>query len=181
MKKNNLEYIDAIKELAQRYSIELKETELTPKEAEKEAKKDILRNIYKQAGVYYSKQLEGTAKEYALSRFKEDTLGIFKIGYASTQWHGLFDYLTKECGYKPEQLEKSELFRKNKNGEYYDFFRDRLMFPIFDHLGNIIAFSGRDLSLKDDVPKYINSSETDLYKKKEVLYGMNFARVARLT
>ena len=178
MKKNNMEYIEAIRELAKRYGVDLNETKLSPKEVEKEGKKEVLRNIYKQAGIYYSKQLNGTAKEYALSRFNEDTLSIFKIGYASKQWHGLFDYLTKECGYKPEQLEKSELFRKNKNGEYFDFFRDRLIFPIFDLLGHIIAFSGRDLSMQDDVPKYLNSCETDLYKKKEVLYGMNFARAA---
>ncbi|MCL2434968.1 MAG: DNA primase [Lentimicrobiaceae bacterium] len=180
MKKYNRTFVEAIKQLASNYSITLEETKTEPKDVEKEKETELLKDVYKRTAQYYIGRLHGKASEYALSRFSEKTLQIFKIGYAPDEWQGLWNHLLNECRMPESLLIKSDLFRQNKNGGYYDFFRNRLMFPIFDRVGDVIAFSGRIMpsitQLTDESqPKYLNSSESILYKKKEVLFGLNFA------
>ena len=174
MDKYHDSFIEAIKRLAVFYYVTLEETKADPKEIENQKEIDTLKEVYKLAAHYYLKQLTGHAKEYALSRFSEKILQIFKIGYASNDWQGLWNYLKNECRLSESLLIKSDLFRQNKNGGYYDFFRDRLMFPIFDRTGDVIAFSGRYFAGESEA-KYLNSSENTLYHKKEVLFGLNFA------
>jgi len=174
MKKQNRDFVQAIRELAAQYAITLEETKQEPKDIEKEKEIATLKEIYKRAAQYYLSHLTGKANEYALSRFSEKIISIFKIGYAPDEWQGLWNYLKNECYITESLLIKSDLFRQNKSGGYYDFFRGRLMFPIFDRVGDIIAFSGRDTSGQSE-SKYLNSSETILYKKKETLFGLNFA------
>lgn len=173
MKKNNLTFVEAIKELADQCNITL-EMDNVPRDEKKESEMDVLKSIYKDAGAYYVANLKDNALKYATSRFNDKAIAQFQIGYAPDQWHGLWDYLQKLGKYSQQQLIQSELFRQNKNGGYYDFFRGRLMFPVFNRVGNIIAFSGRDMSGESEA-KYLNSSETLLYKKKSTLYGLNFA------
>lgn len=173
-KKYNKDFVEAIRHLASNYSITLEETKSEPKDAEKEKEIAALKEIYGRTAQYFIKNLNGKAKEYALSRFSDKIIPVFKIGYAPNEWQGLWNYLKKECKIAESLLIKSDLFRVNKTGGYYDFFRGRLMFPIFDRVGDIIAFSGRDTSGQSEA-KYLNSSETILYRKKETLFGLNFA------
>jgi len=174
MKKYNRSFVEAIRELAANYSITLEETKQEPKDVEKEKEITTFKEIYKRAAHYYTINLTDKHKEYALSRFSEKIISIFQIGYAPDEWQGLWNYLKNECKINESLLIKSDLFRQNKTGGYYDLFRGRLMFPIFNRMGEVIAFSGRDTSGLSDA-KYLNSSETLLYKKKETLLGLNFA------
>jgi DNA primase catalytic core len=172
--KYNCDFQEAIVKLASFYSITLEFTKSEPKDVEAEKEAATLKEIYKCAAAYFLSHLTGKANEYALSRFSDKILPVFKIGYAPDEWQGLWNYLKNERHIPESLLIKSDLFRQNKTGGYYDFFRGRLMFPIFDRVGDIIAFSGRDTSGQSE-SKYLNSSETILYKKKETLFGLNFA------
>lgn len=78
-------------------------------------------------------------------------------------------------GFSGSQLVQASLARQGQNGEYTSFFRKRIMFPIWDHIGNVVGFAGRALT-SDDMPKYLNISETPLYDKSKLLYGMHIAK-----
>ena len=115
------------------------------------------------------------ALQYALGRFDKDTLEHFRIGYAPNQANALYQHLRSK-GFLFDLLEECDLFRKRRDSFMGDFFRDRLIFPISNLTGNVIAFSGRALHLGADVPKYINSSGNPLiYTKGGTLFGLNFA------
>ncbi len=140
--------------------------------------------------IYYANHL---ANQYFVSSLKEKNLGrkareylekrkvipesieLFSIGYAPNLWEGLWNFFKKK-GLNSKVLENSGLLVKRKEKEgYYDRFRDRLIFPIFNLSGKIVGFGGRDLSGKDE-PKYLNSPETKIYQKCKILYGLNFSR-----
>jgi len=177
MKKYALTFLEAARKLAAKYSIHIEEfTPTKEQEAEEKLRKQLL-NIYEEAAVFYSLQLESNPKalEYARSRFDDETIDLFRIGFALDDFSALYRHL-RHKGYSMAVLEKSELFRQKKDGGNYDFFRNRLMFPIFDITGRVIAFSGRKMPDGDESsPKYINSSESIIYQKKNVLFGFNFA------
>ncbi|MFB6465780.1 DNA primase [Cytobacillus sp. Hz8] len=115
------------------------------------------------------------ALEYLLSRgFTLDSIDKFQIGYSLKSWDFIYKMLMKR-GYDPEILEKAGLIiKRERDGSYFDRFRDRIMFPIFDHNGDTIAFSGR--SLGADEPKYLNSPETPIFNKSKILYNFHQAR-----
>ena len=179
MKKKNMTFIEAVRELAAQYHITIEEEQLTPEQAQAEKEKESLRVIYEAAGSYFHQKLIASIQssdkigQYATGRFSEETIKNFKIGYADSEWQSLWNYM-KEKGFLEELLLKSDLFRES-NGRVYDFFRSRLVFPMFDRVGRIIGFSGRDLTGEKNVAKYQNSSETPIYHKGETLYGLNFA------
>lgn len=97
----------------------------------------------------------------------------FGLGYSPEEWDALYNHLRKK-GYDDEILLDSGLILKGKNGGYYDRFRGRIIFPIFDLRGNVIGFGGRVLD--NSTPKYMNSPETLVYNKRKNLYGLNFAK-----
>lgn len=115
------------------------------------------------------------ALEYLLNRgFTTQSIEKFEIGYALNSWDFIFKFLSKR-NYHPSILEKSGLvIKRERDGSYFDRFRDRIMFPIFDHKGNTIAFSGRTLGTEG--PKYLNSPETAIFNKSKVLYNFHLAR-----
>lgn len=115
------------------------------------------------------------ALEYLLSRgFTMESIEKFQIGYSLNSWDFDFKFLTKRH-FEAALLEKSGLIiKRERDGNYFDRFRDRIMFPIFDHKGNTIAFSGR--SLGADEPKYLNSPETAIFNKSKILYNFHLAR-----
>lgn len=117
------------------------------------------------------------AREYCRMRgLSEDTISHFSIGYAPNEWEGLKKHLLKE-GFNEEALLKAGLVTQHEETKrVYDRFRDRLMFPIYDHQERVIAFGGR--SLTDQMPKYLNSPETVVFKKSSVLYNRARARRA---
>lgn len=174
MKYKNLSYIEAIKYLAERANITIEETNETSKIRDN---KEIFYTINKEVGRYFFNNLQNTkneGKSYFMRRgISEATIRKFGLGYARDGWNNLRDYL-KSRGYNENMLEKAGLIIKSeKNRSYYDRFRNRVMFPVFDYKGRVIAFGGRVLD--DSKPKYLNSPETPVFNKGNNLYGLNFA------
>jgi DNA primase len=117
------------------------------------------------------------ALEYLLERgFTRESIDKFQIGYSLNSWDFVYKFLLKR-NFSPESMEKAGLLiRRERDGTYFDRFRDRIMFPIFDRNGSTIAFSGR--SLGADQPKYLNSPETAIFNKSKILYNYHLAKPA---
>lgn len=172
MNYDRLEFLDAVDELAKRVGMEIpRETNArTPQQ------QDDSRDQYSAldaATRFFQKQLEGNdkARAYLDGRGVDaDTRARFSIGYAPDGYSALKDALGKDER-RMKLLERVGLFSKNDRGHVYDKFRDRVMFPIFDRRGRVIAFGGRVMQ-KDDGPKYLNSPETALFHKGRELYGL---------
>ncbi len=178
----HLTYLEAIRFLAERAHVHIPETD----DPEEEAKQQLRASLYainEEAARFFYRQLThptqgSTAIQYLKKRQIDSGIAqAFGLGYAPNQWHALYDHL-KQQGYRDDVLLKSGLFRKNKRGELYDFFRHRLIFPIIDTMGRILAFGGRALS-DEDQPKYLNSPETLIYHKGDLLFAMNLARKSK--
>lgn len=179
MSYDNLSYPDAIRNLAVRYGIEIVE-EYSDRVFDKseDDKKELFRILNKYACDLFHENLikeinAGTSEvaQYLKKRkLSRDLVEEFKLGFAPDQWNMLKED-KRFSGQSEEILVEAGLRKKSEKGRIYDQFRNRLMFPIFDAMGNVAAFSGR--SLNDEVqPKYLNSPETPVYKKNEVLYGL---------
>lgn len=115
------------------------------------------------------------ALEYLLNRgFTRDSIDKFQVGYSLNSWDFIYKFLAKR-GFKPEWMEKAGLvIMRERDETFFDRFRDRIMFPIFDRFGKTIAFSGRTLGA--DKPKYLNSPETAIFNKSKILYNFHLAR-----
>lgn len=178
MKKEGLDFIEAVKTLAQRANIFINEPAVSHEFKEKVEKQKKYFQINKKAGRYFYDSLvqrSNLALNYLIKRgLTTKIIKNFGLGYASNSWVDLLNYLKKE-GYDENDLEECGLIieNKQKNG-YYDRFRNRIMFPIFDIKGNVVGFGGRVLD--DSLPKYLNSPETTFFNKGEILYGLNIAR-----
>ena len=179
MEIEHLSYPEAIRHLGGLYGVEIPETGYSGDNIQKE-EKDRVKDILKEAAKFYYKAFNDEnigkpARDYAAKRgLTKQTLDNFGIGYSPMNWSALYDHL-KQKGYKDEELLNSGIFAKSqKTNKPYDLFRGRLMFPIFDSFGTIIAFGGR--ALGDEKPKYINSPDSLVYNKQNHLYAMNFAR-----
>lgn len=179
MKFHNLAFPQAMEELARRAGIPLGERR---RRKDPEREEAFRRGIALNEAVcrfYHQSLLESpearTAREYLEKRgITKDTVSAFSLGYATRQWDSLLRFLQK----KPGALDLASslgLLIPRKDGEgAYDRFRDRLMFPIFNTMGQVLGFGGR--SLKEQEPKYMNSPESSLYHKGSVLYGLHGAQ-----
>ena len=170
MNYDRLEFLDAVDELAKRVGMEI------PKDAQKRDENDDSRDMYAAldaASKFFQRQLESSdkAKAYLDGRGVDAAIRAqFSIGFAPDGFSALKDALgTDERRIK--LLDKTGMLSKSDNGRVYDKFRDRVMFPIHDRRGRVIAFGGRVLQ-KDDGPKYLNSPETPLFHKGRELYGL---------
>ena len=177
MEIENLSYIDSVKFLADRARIQLPDGD-SPEEKEKALMKRRLIEINTEAARFFFSVLNSSkgekARWYLKNRnIKESTIRKFGIGYSGDSWNELFIHL-KEKGFEEEHILKSGLVLTNKSGKFYDRFRERIMFPIFDVRGNVIAFGGRVMD--STKPKYMNSPETAIYNKSRNLYALNFAK-----
>nr|WP_235603235.1 DNA primase [Thermoanaerobacter sp. YS13] len=173
----NLTFKEAIEFLADRVGITLEEIELTEKEYQKKKLIDEIYKINKLAAMYFYNKLFSEEGRQALVYIRkrgltEATIKKFGIGYSPPQGNGLLNFL-KEKGYTESFLVKAGLLSQ-KNNRYYDRFRNRMMFPIIDVKGNIIGFGGR--SIDDSLPKYLNTPETEVFKKGKNLFAINFAK-----
>jgi len=173
-------YLDAIKLLAERAQIRIPEPEDESYRKEAQLRDKIRESLVEAARYYYMNLMSPggkTAREYLANRkISGTTAKAFGLGYAPDDWGGLYRHL-KSKGFTDEILSQCGLFTKSKKGDLIDLFRGRLMFPIFDVLGKVIAFGGRILG--DGNPKYINSPETPIYSKQRNLYALNFAKVSK--
>jgi len=175
-------YPEALKFLANKYNIEVEEAELSPEAAEAQSAKESLYIVSQYASAFFVKQLwdtdegRGIGLSYFKERgFREDILKKFEVGYSPDVWDALTQSATN-AGHKLEFLESTGLSIKNDNGKIYDRFRGRVMFPIHNFTGRIIGFGGRTLKTDKNVPKYVNSPESEIYHKSNVLYGLFHAK-----
>ena len=170
MNYDRLEFLDAVEELARRNGMEV------PRETQQRNENNDTRDLFnalEAAARFFQRNLEGSDKAKAYLDGRDVDAAIrtqFMIGYAPDGYSALKDALgTDERRMK--LLDRAGLFSKNDRGHVYDKFRDRVMFPIHDRRGRVIAFGGRVLQ-KDDGPKYLNSPETALFHKGRELYGL---------
>jgi len=183
MKYENLEFYEVLKILAEKAGIELRQ--IAPAE---QKQFNVLYEINEEAKEFFKKNLEGSveAKKYLLDRgLKKETIEEFELGFSSNKWEELSLYLIKKK-YSAFDIERAGLAYKNERGSLIDRFRGRIMFPIHNHFGKVIGFSGRILPEFDagEVGKYINSPETLIFNKSKILYGFykgkNFIREAKI-
>jgi DNA primase len=177
-------YPEALKYLANKYNIEVEETVDTQEQLEANSERESLYIVSTFAAQFFENSLWNTddGRAIGLSYFKErgfreDILKKFNLGYSPDVW----DAFTKEAVknlHKEEFLEKTGLAIRNDKGLLYDRFRGRVMFPIHNFSGRIIGFGGRTLKTEKSVPKYVNSPESDIYHKSNVLYGLYHAKKA---
>ena len=178
MEYDRLEFVDAVEELAKRLGLEVPRESGGGREAPREGQ-DLYAAL-DAAQKYFQRELAGSdvAKRYLDKRgLDAATIERFGIGWAPDGWSGLIDALGKGDARRIDLLDKAGLLSKNDSGRTYDKFRARVMFPIHDRRGRVIAFGGRVIE-KDDGPKYLNSPETVLFHKGRELYGLWHARQA---
>jgi DNA primase len=195
-----LDFMGALKLLAERAGIPI-----AFENREKKTERERLYSVMEAAAIFYQSHLAGEAKEYLNKRgVKDETVKEFRIGFAPEGWRNLRDALAKK-GITDADMEKAGLVKRKDQGmkagtsfegapqskivpagmrdgqvagisHYYDRFRDRVMFPIMDSSGRVIAFSGRLLHEKENEGKYINTPDSPLYDKSAVLYGIDKAK-----
>lgn len=173
MKSKNLDFNEALRLLADKANITLEETAENRKSNEK---LEVYFKMHVDAARFFFKNLKDNKeiREYFYKRgITDQMIRSFGLGYALNSWDSLLKYL-KAMNYKEEDIVRCGLATKNDKGKIYDRFRHRIMFPVFDVRGRVIAFGARVMD--DSKPKYLNSPETPIYNKGTHLYGLNFAR-----
>ena len=182
MEVEGLSYPDAVRNLAERVGLPVPDDEQYESQYKKQER---LWAANKEAARFFHSQLHApvgkAALEYALGRgMPKATLINFGIGYAPDSWDSLVKHLRSK-GYTEEELRESGLVTiSQKNGNLFDRFRDRLMFPIIDVRGNVIGFGGRIMKKDDNAAKYLNSPETLIFNKRKNLFALNLAKKSKL-
>lgn len=180
-KRENLDYPDAVEFLAQRAGITIVRDERTPTVGVPKFDRKKMFQMNVDAAKYFNRCLfsDNPDAKAALAYFTEvrglstATIKHFGLGFAPNSFDSFSKYMLAK-GYTFEELEAGFLCGKSEKGRYYDAFRNRIMFPIIDVSGNVIAFGGRVMD--DSKPKYKNSSDTPVFKKSRNLFALNFAR-----
>ncbi len=184
-----VEFGDALRILAQKAGVELKK-QSSKWQAELKTARQRLYEICELGCRFFEKQLEGSsagkeAKKYLLKRgINERSIKKWRLGYSPDTWHGLSDFLVGK-GYTREDIKKAGLVVKSESSQsFYDRFRGRIIFPIFDLSSQVVGFGGRifetvnkTVNKEEEVVKYINIPQTLLYDKSRILYGLNGAKV----
>lgn len=182
MKWENLEFPEALKILAKKAGITLRQYQPT----EQVKLKERIYEINHLTSEFYHYLLTShnagqKALAYALERgISQKSIDFFRLGYAPSLWDGLIKFLVGKKGYMRQDLEKAGLVVTTEEGrkDYYDRFRNRLIFTLKDHRGNVVGFAGRTLTQDPGEAKYINTPETPVYIKGNVLYGLEVTREA---
>ena len=186
MEHEHYTYPEALRYLAQKYNIQIEEKELSPEERMAQTEREKMFNINAFADKFFVDTLWNTdeGKSIGLEYFRErgylnPIIEKFHLGYSPSKWEAFTNY-AKQNGYDPEFLEKVGFSIKRQNGEYYDRYHGRVMFPIHNLTGKVIGFGGRILQSDPEkkLAKYQNSPESEIYQKKETLYGIYFAKSA---
>jgi DNA primase len=177
-KMEGLDFKGALKLLAEKAGVEL-----VAEDPKKKNERDRLYDVLEDATKFFEsfRYSHAPVLEYLTARgVSAETIARWRVGYAPGAphfgWRELKEHLEKK-GYSKDELFKAGLIKGADAGkEPYDVFRDRIMFPIFDSSGRVVAFSGRILSTDTEAPKYVNSPETELFNKSEILYGYHLAK-----
>lgn len=176
MKIENLDYVEAIKFLADRAGMTMPDDAGNSESSRIKAR---ILEINRTAARFFFDTLTHSPKGekgrryFAERQLTAATITKYGLGYAADDWHGLETFLRSK-GYSEEEMVAANLCGRARNGGLYDQFRDRVMFPIIDLRGNVIAFGGRVID--GEGPKYLNSSDTPVFKKSRNLFSMNFAK-----
>lgn len=173
-KYEGMSFLESLETLAQRVGITIESYRPTAQDV---VKKRLLTAMDLSAEYYHfllTKHESGDeARKYLRNRgITNEAIKQFKLGWAPNSWRNVSDFLVKKKGYKPEELEQAGMVLVQGRDNFYDRFRGRMMFPLRDHRGIVVGFSGRTLSLDVKEAKYINSPETRLYSKSKMLYGL---------
>jgi len=182
MQIEGVEFGDALRILAQRAGVELRRQ--TPEYKQWKTERQELYEICELATRFFEKQLEESksgkeAKKYLISRgIKEENIKKWRIGYAPDVWQGLADFLNSK-DYQQGKIKEAGLGLSSEKGSFYDRFRGRIIFPIFDLNSQVVGFGGRVFKDKDnkEIAKYVNIPQTALYDKSRILYGLDRAKV----
>ena len=180
MQYQRLSFPEAALELARRYGISLALKDLGPEEARRAKKRQVFYDLHKEALSFYQASLEGKAgqpaRDYLAQRgLNPEVTQTYRLGYAPPEWDGLRRHLQSR-GLSLESAAEVGLLLPRASGGYYDRFRDRVMFPIFDRQERVVAFGGRIVG--EGEPKYLKSPESPHYSKGRLLYGLPQAREA---
>ena len=175
MRIENLDYVEAVKFLAQRVGMTVPEGETEDRASRM---KPIILEINRLTARFYHDILKSPDGEpgrayFAGRQLTPKTMVKYGLGYAPNTWDALRNYL-KEKGFSYEQMAEAGVVNKGRSGSYYDAFRNRVMFPIIDLRKNVIGFGGRVLD--DSKPKYLNTNDTLVFKKSRNLFSLNFAK-----
>lgn len=183
MEHESVGYVDALKWVAKKYGIEIKEREETAEERQRNDDRESMMVVTSFAGQYFVDQLktdegESVGVGYFRERgFTDATIAKFQLGYCPSKG----DEMTRAAlaaGYKEEFLESTGLTIKRESGGYYDRFSGRVIFPIHSLSGRVIGFGGRTLRTDKKTAKYLNSPESEIYHKSHTLYGIYYAKKA---
>lgn len=181
MKHEQLSYPEALRYLARKYHIEIQEKELTDEEKQAQSEREAMLMLNEWACAYFEKQLHETqaGQEIGLAYFKERgfndaTIKEFRLGYSSEGYDDLYKAAIAQ-GFNPKLLFDVGLCLPDDHGGH-DRFRGRVMFPIMNIAGKVIAFGGRTLRKDKEVAKYVNSPESSIYSKRNVIYGLHQAK-----
>ena len=182
MEHEKYAYPEAIRYLANKYQIPIEEVERSPAQLAAQDKRESLYVLSQWAGRYFRNQLWETdlGKSIGLSYFRErgyreETIQKFELGYSPEAWTSLVDAALAE-GFSREYLSEVGLAIERDDKSLYDRFRGRVIFPIHNLTGRVIGFGGRTLKTDKNVPKYVNSPESEIYHKSNVLYGLHLAK-----
>ncbi|MCK8492461.1 DNA primase [Spirosoma sp. RP8] len=178
----NIGYGEALRYLAKKYGIEIEEQEQTPEELLRQNERESLLIVLNFAKTFFQEALlkSDEGRSIGLTYFRErgftnPTLEAFELGYSFDQWDALMNEGVRR-GYNRDLLEKAGLILSKEGGKVFDRFRGRVMFPIHNVSGRVIAFGARILKTDKNQPKYLNSPETTVYHKSQVLYGIYQAK-----
>ena len=182
MKQDGAAFADVARALARRYGVDLPEKPLSGQDQKRISEQDALFAVNRAAAEFFHQTLlrqdsAAAAREYLMRRgLTSETLAAFQLGYAPKGWDHLLGFLTRKR-FAPSLVEKAGLVVARKEGSgFYDRFRDRVIFPIWDEQSRVVGFGGRVMD--DSTPKYLNSPETPVYVKRRILYGLHRAKEA---
>ena len=172
MKINNISFVEAIEELSRKYNITM--SKVVRKNVESRSEYNMYYEILSKVENYYVDNLINNkeATKYIENRgFTEEDIKKYNIGFSSNQWDDLYNFLTKE-GYGEKELIELGLIKKNENGNIFDVFRNRIMFPIVNSYSKTIGFGGRIIENNENAPKYLNSPDSLVFNKGKELFGL---------
>jgi DNA primase len=174
-----LDFVDAVELLADRYGVQLERENDDPRAEERRRRRARLHALLDRAAGYYATYLFGSteargAREYLLGRgLTEQTLRDFRIGYSPSAWDRMI-LAAQERGFRPQELVEAGLAQQGRGGGIYDRFRGRIMFPLADRRGQVLGFGARAMG-EGRGPKYLNTSENDVFHKGRQLFGIHLA------
>ena len=184
METEGLDFTGAMQALADRFGVELQTEQEDPQAASRRLRRERMQALLGRAAEFYARYLWDTreaepARAYLVGRgLREETLREFRVGYAPSAWDRMLT-ASRRAGFSEEELLTTGLAQRSRNqpGRIYDRFRERIMFPTTDARGSVIGFGARAMR-ENQPPKYLNTAEGDLYKKRRVLFGIDRARAA---